>query len=110
MKEDLDLQAQLQASLTECGRLKEEIGLLKGLLTRHSISLPKEKTPRNVPEEDQLDDKKIELTVPATAEANIFLFRSLFRGREDVYAERWQNKDGRFGYMPACEKNLGAIL
>lgn len=34
------------------------------------------------------------------ASANIKLFKSLFRGRDDVYATRWE-KDGRGGYMPA---------
>ncbi|MFR9165111.1 MAG: TOTE conflict system archaeo-eukaryotic primase domain-containing protein [Dysgonomonas sp.] len=33
-------------------------------------------------------------------EGNLFLYKSLFRGREDVYAVRWE-KDGRGGYMPA---------
>jgi len=33
----------------------------------------------------------------------IRLFRSLFRGREDVYPRRWENlKTGRSGYSPAC--------
>lgn len=33
----------------------------------------------------------------------IQLFRSLFRGREDVYPRRWENlKTGRSGYSPAC--------
>lgn len=33
----------------------------------------------------------------------IALFRSLFRGREDVYARRWQSaKTGKSGYSPAC--------
>ena len=32
------------------------------------------------------------------------LFRSLFRGREDVYAKRWVSKDGqRAGYKPVCD-------
>ena len=32
------------------------------------------------------------------------LFRSLFRGREDVFPRRWENaKTGRSGYAPACE-------
>lgn len=31
---------------------------------------------------------------------NLNLFKSLFRGRDDVYAIRWE-KDGRGGYMPA---------
>ncbi len=33
-------------------------------------------------------------------EFNIELYKSLFRGRKDVYAERWE-KDERSGYMPA---------
>ncbi|MBN1522592.1 MAG: DEAD/DEAH box helicase, partial [Candidatus Aureabacteria bacterium] len=32
----------------------------------------------------------------------IALFSSLFRGRNDVYAKRWQNKAGRSGYSPVC--------
>jgi len=37
------------------------------------------------------------------AKAKIALFRSLFRGREDVYARRFESrKTGRAGYSPAC--------
>jgi len=37
------------------------------------------------------------------AEAKIVLFRSLFRGREDVYPRRFESrKTGRAGYSPAC--------
>lgn len=37
------------------------------------------------------------------AEAKIALFRSLFRGREDVYPHRFESrKTGRAGYSPAC--------
>jgi superfamily II DNA or RNA helicase len=32
----------------------------------------------------------------------ISLFMSLFKGRDDVYAKRWQSKDGRSGYTPVC--------
>ncbi len=36
-------------------------------------------------------------------EAKIALFRSLFRGREDVYPVRFEShKTGRSGYAPAC--------
>ena len=46
-----------------------------------------------------------------TIDSRIELFRSLFRGREDVYARRWTNKSGDSGYSPACEiafrKELG---
>jgi hypothetical protein len=33
---------------------------------------------------------------------SIELYKSLFRGREDIYAVRWE-KDGKSGYMPAYE-------
>ncbi len=37
------------------------------------------------------------------AEAKIALFRSLFRGREDVYPRRFESrKTGRAGYAPVC--------
>ena len=32
----------------------------------------------------------------------ISLFMSLFKGRDDVYAKRWQSNDGRSGYAPVC--------
>ncbi|NAT15062.1 hypothetical protein CU666_04475 [Pseudomonas syringae pv. actinidifoliorum] len=32
----------------------------------------------------------------------IALFRSLFRGRADVYPVRWESKTGKSGYAPAC--------
>lgn len=35
--------------------------------------------------------------------AKVALFRSLFRGREDVFPRRWENqKTSRAGYSPAC--------
>lgn len=35
--------------------------------------------------------------------AKIALFRSLFRGRDDVYARRFESrKTGKSGYAPAC--------
>lgn len=47
-------------------------------------------------------------TIPAAraiAPERIALFRSLFRGREDVYAMRWvSTKTGKTGYSPACTR------
>ncbi len=37
------------------------------------------------------------------------LFRSLFRGREDGYAQRWESADGRSRYAPAAIKDWKAI-
>ena len=38
-----------------------------------------------------------------TPEDKIALFRGYFRGREDVYAKRWENRAGRSGYSPDCK-------
>src|SRR5207247_9212985 len=39
----------------------------------------------------------------SAADVKIRLFRSLFRGREDVYPRRFESrKTGRAGYAPAC--------
>ena len=39
----------------------------------------------------------------SSPEAKIALFRSLFRGRDDVYPRRFQSrKTGKAGYQPAC--------
>ena len=41
-------------------------------------------------------------------EAKIALFRSLFRGREDVYPRRFESrKTGKSGYAPACSQRMG---
>ena len=40
---------------------------------------------------------------PVSAQDKVALFRRLFRGRDDVYALRWQSSSsGRSGYAPAC--------
>jgi len=45
----------------------------------------------------------------STPEGKINLFRSLFRGRGDVYAVRWEGKDGKSGYSPAAAMDWRAI-
>lgn len=43
------------------------------------------------------------VTNASSPAAKIALFRSLFRGRDDVFPKRWENrKTGRAGYAPAC--------
>lgn len=38
----------------------------------------------------------------ASPESKIKLFLSYFKGRNDVYPFRWESKNGRSGYSPAC--------
>jgi hypothetical protein len=88
-------------------RLREENARLRRLLAVHSIPIPQ------LPAERPLPTKTVEPSPPVDKEERarqrIALFRSLFRGREDVYARRWENADGRHGYMPAALKDWKAI-
>ena len=47
-----------------------------------------------------------EPTIPCaemlSTQQKVELFESLFRGRDDIYALRWENKQGRKGYSVAC--------
>ncbi|MGA2518964.1 MAG: DEAD/DEAH box helicase family protein [Thermodesulfobacteriota bacterium] len=102
MKDLENLQTQLQRALEECASLKEENKRLKKLL-----GLSSEKPATEI--ESIISEP---LTPYATAirpddngssvETQVALFRSLFRGREDVYPVRWEGKYGRSGYSPAC--------
>jgi hypothetical protein len=50
-----------------------------------------------------MDALKIIVDRHAAPEAKIAIFRSLFRGREDVYPRRFESrKTGKSGYAPAC--------
>lgn len=43
------------------------------------------------------------VTNNSSAHDKVTLFRSLFKGRDDVYARRWYSKKtGKSGYMPVC--------
>jgi superfamily II DNA or RNA helicase len=45
----------------------------------------------------------IEINNNSSSEIKIALFRSLFKGREDVYAKRFESKKtGKSGYQPVC--------
>ena len=47
----------------------------------------------------------------STPETKVALFRSLFRGREDVYARRFESRrTGKSGYAPACVNEWVAAL
>ncbi len=47
-------------------------------------------------------EKSTQTTSISNNQSKIMLFMSLFKGREDVYAKRWENKEGKSGYTPNC--------
>ncbi len=82
----------------ELRRLREENAHLKKLLTQHGIAWEEPTIPVPVP-------APIESAPPPThftTDDKITLFRRLFRGREDVYPQRWESAKGTSGYSPAC--------
>ena len=49
------------------------------------------------------DDSMAGINNTSLPQEKIALFRLLFRGREDVYAKRWESKKiGKSGYQPVC--------
>ena len=98
------------ASAAEVRRLLEENARLRSLLIAHRIPIPEAAKPT-------LHLPQILNAVPesrksriATAKQRIALFRSLFRGREDIFAVRWENNDGRSGYMPKADRDWKSYL
>ncbi len=98
-----------ESALAECHRLREENRRLRELLAQYKIEIPGSSsgTSKQVVSEQQPSSAL--LSQESSSKAKIALFRSLFRGREDVYAVRWESKDGRSGYSPACVKDWDAI-
>ncbi len=95
----------IESADAECRRLREENARLRQLLAEHNIRIPPNQS-ANLPAVKSvlsLEDRK------ERARKRIALFRSLFRGREDIYARRWESPDGRSGYMPAARKDWKAI-
>ncbi len=81
-----------------CEALKAENARLRNLLVQHGITW-----------EETLPPPGPELPFAAksthrqlTTEEKVSLFRRLFRGRQDVYAVRWESAKGKSGYSPAC--------
>jgi hypothetical protein len=95
--------------LEEVGRLRKEIKHL-----RTQLEIATSEPPGNTPEDIKIVEKtpceesitqNFKSVVDNTSDSNakIHLFMSLFKGRSDVYAKRWENKNkGISGYSPVC--------
>src|SRR5690348_5864091 len=54
-------------------------------------------------EKIELFEKEKKISNRSLPKEKIQLFKSLFKGRSDVFANRWESKDGRSGYTPSCD-------
>jgi hypothetical protein len=98
----------LQSALAEVQRVREENVRLRRLLQEHGIQLPVVQSPNGIPVTTSTQPSAH--TPVLKAEQRIALFQSLFHGRDDVYAVRWENADGRSGYMPKADRDWKAYL
>jgi len=98
------LRSQLLVALAECERLRHENASLRVLLAEHGIATAPTSSCSSSESDSAVapaDPPKTGSRVLATTE-KIALFRSLFRGRTDIYPLRWESKAGKSGYSPAC--------
>ena len=99
LKNQKPIDAQIQASEQELAVLDEKRKALQARIEKlkgQKQSVADEQLPF-----DRLSRSKV--TNESTQEQKIALFRSLFRGREDVYPRRFESKrTGKSGYQPDC--------
>jgi hypothetical protein len=111
------LSEKLARATNECERLRQENSRLRELLNQ---GMPGSHEPLVAVPQDGSEalaaPEGIKTPIPAKTASTelpvaekIALFRSLFRGREDVYAVRWEAANGKFGYSPASIKDWDAL-
>jgi hypothetical protein len=97
-----NLEQQLQLALKECEQLRLENQKLKEILEYHNINANathsfQKKTDINVTKKQKIQQR-------------IKIFKNIFKGRTDVFAVRWESKNGKSGYSPACENEWHPTL
>jgi len=104
-----ELLEKYQKLVTENSKLKEENRALKSQLGIVDTRIPAdeisghESAPELVAQQVAADVLPPGMNKNADEKEKIRLFMSLFKGRDDVYARRWENKKkGTFGYSPSC--------
>jgi hypothetical protein len=107
MSDQHELEERVKTAQAECERLRNENVRLRAMLGVHEPvhEHPASSAAGSAPTPLPFD------SVPeaSTPEQKIALFRGLFRGREDVYAVRWEGKGGKAGYSPAGVMDWRAI-
>ena len=90
--------AELEERLASLDRERQSIqAALSDLRERREAELAL----ANIPPEPVANDASV--TMASSPADKVALFRSLFRGRTDVFPKRWDNpKTGKSGYSPAC--------
>ena len=103
MSSDETLKAEFAKAIAECERLREENARL-----RLRIGEAPEGAYQDVERPRSNGEVKAPSSATVTADSRpdvkVSLFKDLFRGRDDVYAVRWEGRNGTTGYSPAGDK------
>jgi hypothetical protein len=104
-----ELLEKYQLLLTENHNLKEEIKSLKAQLGIREQQVVPYEFFQHKPAPEMVEKNSSDNIMPqninnlSNPQEKIKLFMSLFKGRDDVYAKRWENKKkGTAGYLPVC--------
>ena len=91
--------ANINALIVQIHELEKENARLKSLLAKHGIPYETERKDRTTIASQHSEPNRLSL------QKKVELFQSLFKGREDVFAQRWySHSTGRSGYQPVCER------
>lgn len=105
-----ELTEKYKALLSENKKLKEKIKLLENQMGKKT-EVEKEAVKKIITDRNQIIKSEIPpdatkskvVDKQSSPSEKINLFKSLFKGREDVFATRWENsKKGISGYSPVC--------
>ena len=96
----LPVEQRLADALAECERLRAENQQLRERLGLPQVEAAAQSTANTV----EFNSTVAAVTSKSSPDEKVKLFRSLFRGREDVYAARWEGRNGKTGYSPAYRK------
>jgi hypothetical protein len=106
-----ELTEKYRALQDENRKLKEKIKLLENQIGE-KLGATKEEVENDKNDQDQIIKPDIPLVAiksttiskQSSPTEKIDLYKLLFKGREDVFATRWENsKKGTSGYSPACD-------
>jgi hypothetical protein len=100
-----NIQELLKTVREECQRLREE-NVRRRAMLGINYSATNEPLPKALPVPTP---PPTGTSGDSTPEKKIVLFRNLFRGRDDVFAVRWEGKSGKSGYSPAGVMDWRAI-
>lgn len=104
-----ELLEKYQTLLVENNNLKEEIKRLKAQLGTEELLVDSDEIFEYKSDSETLEQESVDQVFTSEIDnmsdpmEKIKLFMSLFKGRDDVYAKRWENpKKGTAGYSPYC--------